>query len=300
MKENQLSDDQLAESREPSFLETLKVKNEAKQKAAEAPGVYRGKESEVLQSAEAKAGAELVGQLHKMGGIRRRSGKDVHGGQQNTETRTEKRQRLIKEKINGIYTRAVAEVKRILDAMTTKVKKDFSDSLKRQTDTFNENVRKRISDYYGNWRIDDKLFGPADVVVLENGDTRALTLQEVMGGGVKSINPDVYKIFVEEKNRFLSAMDSELTTIAEQVGEGLTSAHKEIERGEKEIATFKSTLKGDELTYANELEEEVRLKFETLRGTIDDAREICCKPWPMNIVQTSINSRRPSTRSMMS
>lgn len=274
MQENRLDDDQLAESREPSFIETLKVKQQAKQAAAEAPQVYREKEKEVLQAAEEQAGGTLTTEMAQMSKIHRRSGGQVFGGQQKTETATEKRQREIRQDIDGIYNRTVNRVKCILECMAEKVKEDFAASLKQQTDNFNERVRKEISDYYGDWRIDDKLFGPADVVVLPDGSTRAMTLEESFGiGSVKRINPDVYRIFVREKNTFLQAMNEQLDIIAANVEKGLTAAYARIQQGRCEICTYKNTLKGEELIFATQLEGEVEMKFSNLESSIDDTRE---------------------------
>lgn len=273
MQENRLSDEQLAESREPSFAETLKIKQEAKQKVAEAPGVYRQKEAEILQGAEAQTNESLATELEGMSKIHQKMGGKIFSGQQKTESKTEKRQREIKETIDGIYKGTVDAVKDILEGMASKVKKDFADSLKQKTDDFNNEVRRRISNYYGNWRIDDALFGPDDVVI-EDGKTRSMTLEEKFGV-VKAnrINPDVYRIFVEEKDKFIAAMDGELTNIANNVQLGLSAAHLQIQLGKTAIAFFKATLKGAELVFAEGLEKEVEMKFQTLEGSIDDTRE---------------------------
>jgi hypothetical protein len=273
MQDNQLSDDQLAESREPSFIQTLKVKQEATQKVAEAPAVYRQKEAALLQGAEAQTDGSLAAGLGRMGQVNQRTGTQVRGGQTATETRTEQRQREIKKSIDDIYKATVDGVKCVLEEMARSVKEAFTASLKAETQIFNDNVRRRISDYYGDWRIDDKIFGPADVVVEPNGETRAMTFEEAFGRKpVKRINPDVYRIFVQEKDRFVDAMDAKLDDIADNVQAGLNQAHLLIQLGKVNIAIFKSTLKGDELTYATQLEEEVTLKFETLEGSIDDTR----------------------------
>lgn len=274
MEQNRLSDEQLAESREPSFLETLKTKQEAQQKVAEAPGVYRQKEAEILQGAEAQTNESLSTELEGMSQIHQKVGGKIFGGQTTTETETEKRQRKIKETIDGIYKGTVDAVKGILEGMASKVKKDFADSLKQKTDDFNNEVRRRISNYYGDWRIDDALWGPDDVVI-EDGKTRSMTLEEKFGLVKKAnrINPDVYKIFVEEKDTFIAAMDGELTNIANNVQLGLTAAHLQIQLGKTAIAFFKATLKGAELVFAEQLEQEVEMKFKNLEGSIDDTRE---------------------------
>ena len=274
MEENRMSDNQLAESREPDFIETLKVKEVAKQKVAEAPAIYRQQEAEILKGAEGEAHQLMSGELSGMNKVNKNSGKDIFGTQGGTESKTETRQRTIKKEIDGIYNDTVTCVKCILEEMTTKVKKDFSDSLKNQTEIFNASVKRRISNYYGDWRIDDALFGPDPVVVKPDGKTRSMTFEEKLGiVQIESINPDVYEIFVDEKDNFIKSMDVQLDIIAKDVENGLTAAHNQIINGEKRIADFKATLSVDEQAYATTLEGEVKLKFESLEASIDDARE---------------------------
>lgn len=274
MRDNDLSDDQLAESREPQFLETLKVKQEAKKKVAEAPEEYRKREDQILQGAEKPATKLLSSDLATLGKIHHKIGGRVFKGQTDTETNTEKRQREIKKKIDDIYNGTVNAVTGILEGMTTQVKLDFAEGLKQQTTNFNDNVRKRVSDYYGDWRIDDELFGPDDVIVESDGSTRSMTLDEKFGlTKTPRINPDVYKIFRDEKNKFIAAMSVVLDNIAKKVEAGLTLAQTQIQLGKTAIDIFKSTLKGDELEFAEQLESEVKIKFENLEGSINDTRD---------------------------
>ena len=146
-------------------METLKVKQEAKKRVAAAPAEYRKREAEILGDAEKPAAQLLSKDLAGMGNIHHRIGGHVFKGQKDTESETEKRQREIKKKIDGKYLETVKAVTDILEGMTKQVKLDFAEGLTQQTNNFNANVRKRVSDYYGDWRIDDELFGPADVVV---------------------------------------------------------------------------------------------------------------------------------------
>jgi hypothetical protein len=275
MRENRLTEPQLAESREPKFIETLELKREAQKRVAEAPDVYRQREAALLQAAQARTDASLAKGMDGMKASRNRAGLQVFAGQTKTETETERRQREIKERIDGIYADTVRDVKAVLDGMTAQVKDEFAKALKQQTEQFNSELRRRISDYYGDWRIDDDLFGPSDVVVEPDGSMRAMTLEERFGAvkGVKTINPDVYRIFLQEKEKFLKAMDTALDGIAANVEAGLMAAHNRIRLGLSLVALFKAGLSGAELAYATSLEEEVKLKFQTLESSIDDARE---------------------------
>jgi hypothetical protein len=276
MNFNQLSDEQLAESREPSFIQTLKFKDETFKKISESPSVYRQQESTILLDAESVANESLSPQLIHMNKIQRKTGGDIYTSQKHTEEKkTEKRQREIKEKIDGIYEPTVSGVKKDLEALTGEVKDYFAKGLNDNKIKFNENVRKDIKEYYGDWRIDDKVFGPDDVIVnKDDGTTRSLTFREKWGGtNEPTINPDVYKIFLRQKQNFLNAMDVVLDNIANTVQMRLTSALTSINTCKKVIDDFVKTLSGDEQTFANELKKEVETKFESLETSIIDTRD---------------------------
>ena len=280
MQKNRLSDEQLADSREPSFVETLKIKQETKQKLAEAPGVYRQQESAILQGAEAQTNESLSTELKGMSKIHHTIGGHILGGQQKTESETEKRQREIKEKIGGIYQGTVIAVKGLLESMANKVKEDFAKSLKEQTELFNKNVTSRLDNYYSFGKKAKHFFlGEPKVVVDENGNIRSLTREDWDLSSFPPrittpwINPEVYDIFLEEKKTFLDAMDVQLGNIANDVQTGLNAAQFTIQLGKTAIAIYKATLKGDEKLYADGLEAQVTLKFANLEGSIDDARE---------------------------
>jgi hypothetical protein len=282
MEKNRLSDEQLAESREPSFLGTLKLKREAQQKIAEASSVYRQKESEILQGAEPQAKGSLATELQGMSKTHQKIGGHIFGGQQQTETVTEKRQHEIKKDIDEFYKGTVIDVKDILEGMVKKVKDDFANSLKDQTELFNKNVTSRLDSYYSfGKKAKHFLLGEPKVVVDEKtGATRSLTREDYLSTfpprikpEVKWINPEVYNIFLKEKDKFIQAMDSEIDIIARNVEVGLTAASARIQLGKTAIALYKASLKGDEKRFADGLEVEVQLKFANLESSIDDARE---------------------------
>jgi len=276
MDNNQLSDEQLAQSREPSFTETLKFKDKTLKKISESPSEYRQQESTFLSEAESVANESLSSQLIHMNKIQRKTGGEIYTSQKDAEEKkTEKRQREIKKEIDDIYEPTIKGVKKDLEALTDKVKNDFATGLNDNKKIFNDNVRKDIEEYYGDWRIDDKIFGPDDVIVNKNnGTTRSLTWKEKLGGtNEPTINPDVYKIFLRQKQNFLNAMDVVLDSIANSVQMGLTSALTSINTCKKKIDDFIKTLSGDEQTYANELKKEVETKFESLETSIVDARD---------------------------
>lgn len=283
MQKNRLSDEQLAESREPSFLNTLKVKQETQQKIAEAPAVYRQQESAILRRAEAQSSESLTTELEGMNKIHHQISGHIFGSQKNTETETIKRQREIKKNIDDIYQGTVNAVKNILKDMADKVKKDFTASLRKQTDTFNNKVNDRLDGYYtAGKKVKHFFLGEPRVVVNEKTDTvRPLTPEDYdlssfpprIKAGVDWINPEVYEIFLQEKNNFINEMYRQLDAIAEDVTTGLTAARNQIQLGKIAIAIYKATLKGEEFVFAEQLGREVEVKFENLESSIDNTRE---------------------------
>ena len=122
MRKNRMSDERLAESQEPQFIEALEAKQQAQQKVAEAPAQYRQREEKVLSTVGAQADQSLTAELEGMTKVRGRSGAAVHKGQTNTETKTETRQREIKKTIDGISSKTATDVGTILSEMTEKVR----------------------------------------------------------------------------------------------------------------------------------------------------------------------------------
>ena len=277
MEENRLSDEQLAESREPSFVQTLKVKQESQRKVTEAVSAYRQQESKGLQDAEIQASELLPTKLEGMSKSHKKIGGEILDKQRNTEKVTKGRQLEIKGKIEGLSDATVVAVKGILDAMIQKVSEDFTQSLAKRQNLFNNAVSYHLKEYYGDSSLDNWFTDPEDVVVMPGGTTRPLTWKESLTGGVekggKRVNPDIYAMFVAEKNQFSDKMDEELIEIAKSVKKGLDSAKNRIQLGIKDIEGFNSTLKGAELTYAETLVLGVKMKFQYLEGSINDARE---------------------------
>lgn len=280
MQKNRLSEEQLAESREPSFLETLKLKQEAQKKIAEAPGNYRQREDEILKRAEGDINTSLSTKLAGMSKIHHKMGGKILGSQKDTQSKTKNRQGEIKEDIDNIYNKTVVDVTNILKGMAEKVKEDFTNSLENQKRNFNENITSSLESYYTTGKkIKHFFLGEPKVVVNEDGSTRPLTPEDYdpypfnLKSGVEWINPDVYKVFLKEKDKFIATMDGELENIANNVELGLTMAHLRIQLGQTTIAIYKAGLKGEERVFAETLEQEVKMKFETLEGSIDDTRD---------------------------
>ena len=59
-----------------------------------------------------------------------------------------------------------------------------------------------------------------------------------MKSSIKWINPQVYEIFLEEKDLFIAKMDVQLDAIARDVQTGLTTANNQIQAGKDAVTNY--------------------------------------------------------------
>jgi hypothetical protein len=102
MEQNRLSDDQLANSREQSFLTALSAKQDAERRIVAAQDAYRVQESELLETHTTNAGQTVAVQLNRVSSVHIGTGHLVTSGQTATEAHTKNRQLEIKQTIDGI------------------------------------------------------------------------------------------------------------------------------------------------------------------------------------------------------
>ncbi|MDT5156609.1 MAG: hypothetical protein QOH51_966 [Acidobacteriota bacterium] len=209
MSENSMTEEQLAESKEPKFIEALDTKKEAQQKAAEAPGQFREQEQQVLTRAQAKAGQAGAA---KFGGML--NARDQRLGSVNTtqdatvrDDKTEQ-QRVLKE-LTDIYKCTKSDVNDILTKLTKDVDENFSALLDAAKQEFESRVEDQLNEIYGFFKFDDKIHD-----FLFGKDTETFDA-----------------VFLREQARFLKAMDRAIKLIAVLIATKLNAAIKRVEKG---------------------------------------------------------------------
>ncbi|MBI1227587.1 MAG: DUF4157 domain-containing protein [Bacteroidetes bacterium] len=244
-----LTERQLAESEEPKFEQALQSKKDAQREIAAAPGHYRQVEEQKLAQTQKQADHKTGHELRNMAATKTGKTSEVFGGQKAKETATEKRQREIKEKIDGIYTQTETDVKKILEDLSITVEATFSEKVEAANETFKSRVRSRLDDHYGWFTFDDKI---AEWAGLSDG---------------------VAHIFKEEKERFLNTMDFALDEIATTVETELNKALARIQLGRTDLEDFKKTLSEDELKFADDLFAETIDKFTELESSVNESQD---------------------------
>ena len=228
MQHNRLSDDQL-NSRANLVPENAQGQTGRTTKIGEARIEYRRRGAATLQGATAQAEPIVVDvtdghEPHAPGRAAASPAAEGH------RIKTQKRKLNSKQTIDEIYERTAGCVKFTLETLTKKVTGDFTRSLKNETDTFNSRVRDRLDSYYSTGKkVKHFLLGEPKVVVNDDGSVRDLRKEDWDMSSFPPriitpwINPQVYKIFLEEKDLFIAKMDVSSDAIAKDVQTGLTT-----------------------------------------------------------------------------
>ncbi len=251
LAQENITEQQLAESEEPQFELALKKKQDAQREIAVAPSRYREREAQILHQAQQQASLNTGLHLQRMAKVKNGSlgSVGVYGSQKNKENQTEIRQRQIKNTINDIYSRTAIDVKILLENLSNAVQIRFNTAAQMANMLFNMAVRGRLDDYYGWFTFDDKI---AEAIGLSDG---------------------VAHIFLEEKQNFLDRMDKILDDIATTVETELNRALDRIQKGRKELENFKKTLSMEEQQFADDLLKDVEDKFTDLEAAVDEQQE---------------------------
>ena len=244
MAENNMTEEQLAESNEPSFQQALETKRQAQAEAAAAPGRYRTQEQETLAGAQARAGG--AGQRGLGGMFEARQGVfgDVFTRQGSTESVDKTQQDQVYKELECIYNATKKDVGKILEDLSTEVDDIFTREAGAAKEDFEKRVEDKLDDIYGVTVIDDWIFGE---------DTEAIA-----------------EAFSEEKQRFLTRMDETLDDIAELVARKLNEAMARARKGREESDTFFSGLSKDQQTRFQEARDFFSTQYDNLEESVND------------------------------
>ena len=255
MKANNVTEDQLAKSNEPSFTNALKEKNNAQKDAKEKPLLFRKNEAQGLKSAQAASNADASKSMLSMFSTR---GKNFDGAvkqQQTSKEKDEQERAAVVVKIQSIYqlteatvtlllTSAETVANSIFDTGNEKARKDFENYVDSEMRAYKQ---RRYSGFWGGLRWGkDKLFGMP-----------------------KGVN----KFYTVGRQRYLDQMEIIITQVAQVITTNLNAAKQTIKNGKKQIAEYVSTLQGSLKNVGKEAAENIQDKFDSLEQSVNDKRE---------------------------
>lgn len=247
MTEHDLTEEQLAESNEPTFIQALDTKQEAQKQAADAPGRFREQEEQVLAQAQAKAGHAGAAKFGGMFETREGAFTEVFTAQDSTAREDKSEQDAVHTELKRIYTSTKTNVDGILTSLSASVDDIFSTEVDQAKQTFEKTVEDKLDDIYGFTVIDDWLFGE---------DTEAIE--------------DAFRV---EKERFLATMDGVLDRIAVLIADQLNAAIERIGEGRSEAERFFKSLSEDQQKLSQEAFELFNTQFDILEDGVRDKQQ---------------------------
>ena len=227
----QITDEQLAKSNEPDFINALNAKKAAKDNSQKAPKEFKNEENKKLEASKREAQGKTNSTMEGMHQSRKGLLDSVTNKQHKAgEKNTAKHQNVV-DKLNSIYAETKKSVDGQLDDLESKVTQLFDAGAKDAKSAFERYVTKKIEDYkderYGSWYRADK-YGNR----LEDAWNRKL--------------PDEVNIFfVEGRKIFLQRLDGIIDTIAKLVTSRLNAAKASISSGRQKVVTFIKNLPAD-------------------------------------------------------
>jgi hypothetical protein len=230
-EKNNITDEQLASSNEPTFINALNAKKAAKENAENTPGAFKAAESKKLESskqdAQGKTNSTMEGMHHSrkemLDGVTQKQHK---AGEKNTG----KHQDVVAQ-LNQIYADTKKSVDGELNDLETKVTQLFDAGAKVAKDVFEKYVTKKTDDYkekrYGSW-YDVRGYG-----------------KRIKDGWNGKLPDEVNVFFTEGRKLFLNKLDGTIDAIAKLVTDRLNRAKTAITSGRQKVTTFIKNLPAD-------------------------------------------------------
>jgi hypothetical protein len=247
MATHNMTEEQLAESNEPTFIAALDTKREAQAQAAAAPGRYREQEAPVLAAAQGKAAGSGAAKFGSMHATRSGAFKSVFDTQDVTAAKDKLEQQAIHTRFAEIYGKTKEDVDGILNELTGWVDDLFSTTVEDAKKDFESRVEDQLDDIYGITVIDDWIFGE---------DTEAIE-----------------DVFRREKELFVQTVNNVLDLIAIKIADELNRAIKRIDDGRADGQRFYDGLSECQQKLATSAFDTFKSQFDVLEDSVRDKQQ---------------------------
>lgn len=251
MADAQVTDEQLAESNEPSFQQALGDKQAAAAHADTAPADYRNHEQDVIAQNTSQAATETQAGVAGMHDAKSAALAKLVADKGQTKAKDEGKRAEVTARVQEIYAATEKNVKEILDGIDPKVDKAFEEGEKAAREAFESFVSAKMAAYkddrYSGWLgglrwAKDKLVGMPD---------------------------DVNRFYEAGRELYLKQMDGVISRVADIVGDDLTAAKRRIAAGKNEIASYVKTLPANLKNIGADAAKEIGEKFQQLESDVD-------------------------------
>jgi hypothetical protein len=255
-EKNNITDEQLANSNEPTFINALNAKKAAKENAENTPGEFKAAENKKLESSKQEAQGKTNSTMEGMHHSRKEMLDVVTQNQHKAgEKNTGKHQEAVGQ-LNQIYTDTKKSVDGELNDLETKVTELFDTGAKVAKDAFEKYVTKKTDEYkekrYGSW-YDVTKYGKR--------------LKDAWNGKLPN---EVNIFFTKGRQIFLDKLDGTINAIAKLVTDRLNKAKTAITSGRQKVTNFIKNLPADVKKAIKGDIDAVQGKFKGLENSINE------------------------------
>jgi len=251
MAEANVTEDQMANSNEPEFLNALDGKKQAETQAETAPNEYRQSESGTLETAQQNAAVTSSANLVGMHESRMTMTGQLGANQEKTKSDDEIARAKVASDIKTIYDETKVEVDTSLGQLDEDVATAFDTGSEAAKQVFEDYVDAKMTAYkeerYGGWLgwarwIKDKVAGMPDAV---------------------------NEFYTVGRKRYLKEMDAVIDRVVAIVGKGLTAAKAIVAKGKSQIVEYVATLPQNLKEVGKQAANDIQSEFDSLEQGID-------------------------------
>jgi hypothetical protein len=255
MKANNVTEDQLAKSNEPSFTAALGQKKGAQKDAVEKPKQYRKDEKLMLNQAKAVTQEQSAHALADMDAERGKNFGMVVQHQQTTKEKDHLTRAGVAQQIEALYAAAEEKVKKALDDADKESTRIFDEGSEAARKEFENYVDRKMTAYKqerysGFWgglsSLEDKIFGMPD---------------------------EVNVFYTDGRQMYLDKMDQVITQVANYVTAKLNEAKRAIKDGKKQIDDYVNTLPENLADVGKQAASDIQDKFDSLEQSVNDKKD---------------------------
>lgn len=255
LAEADVTDKQLAESKEPEFEQALADKKAAAHHADAAPAEYRKQEQQTIAQGRADTTAQTAEALAGMQSSKAAAIAGLTADKDATKSQDEQKRAEVSKRVQGIYAATEADVRQILDGIDAKVDKAFTAGEKSARELFEGYVAVRMwaykKDRYGG------VLGPL-----------RWAKDKLLGMPAK-----VNEFYEAGRQLYLRQMDAVISRVASIIGADLSRAKKRIAKGRADIAAYVRSLPADLQKVGSQASAAIDDRFATLEGDVSAKRD---------------------------
>ncbi|RMA58861.1 eCIS core domain-containing protein [Ulvibacter antarcticus] len=255
MAENEVTDEQLANSNEPAFTSALGSRDEARSNTESAPDAFRQTESQSLTASQQQAensGATGISEMHQNRDVLLN---DVVGQQSETGTQNTSERERISNEIDSIYESTKIDVETLLDDLDIQVAEKFDTAATNSKQDFEDYVDLKMSLYKAE---------------RYSGIGGAFTW---VGDVFTGLPDEVNEFFVQGRKLYINIMDVALTDISNYIALKLNEAKNRIETGKQEVTDYVDALPENLQSIGKEAAEEIQDKFDELTDSVNSKQD---------------------------